>query len=173
MKKLLVFIILIAATLSLSAQGRYMTRQIENNFDRLNQPPFAALSFADSTVTQALTADTWSVISEFVEDASNDVTTSDDTITMQKDGGYAIDAGLTFSYGAGDTLQVQLFDGATAFGPKYVVSDTIGAVTTTVHLSTYRALSQGDIVSLKMRNITDATDATVMSGSLFIRRIYH
>ena len=171
MKKILFLIVaLVFAAASLSAQGGYLTRTLKVGIQDLEQPPFGAAAFADSAVTQSLTEDTWSVISEFVEIASNDLTVSDDTFRIQKNGGYAVDADLSFYYGATDTLQMQLFKNATAFGPKLVT--TTGAVNSALSISTYVVLTQGDIVTLKIRNISDATDATIQSGSLFLRRIY-
>ena len=87
MKKLMFITAFVLAALTLSAQGSYLTRTIKVGISNLEQPPFAALAFSDSTKTQALTQNTWSVISEFIAIASNDVTTSDDTITIQKNGG--------------------------------------------------------------------------------------
>lgn len=177
MRKLLIITVLALFAGTLFGQGAYMTRKIEGAVIDLRQPVFGAAAFADSAKTQSLTEDTWSVISEFVSINSNSLTVSDDTMTISKDGGYFIDAGLTFSFTSGDTMQVQLFDNATAFGPKYVLADTAtlstGVVTENVNFGTYRDLHQGDKVTLRMRNITDGSDATVMSGSLFIRRIYY
>ena len=172
MKKLIFLIAFVFAALTLSAQGTYLTKSIKNGISNLEQPPYAALSFADSTVTQALTADIWSVISEFTTSASNDVTGSDDTITitLPGTGGYAINADLNYYTGSGDTIEVSLFKNATAIGPK--MTTTGGATHETISLSHYVSLTQGDVVTLRMQNITDSTDGTVKSGSIFIRRIY-
>ena len=170
MKKLMFITAFVLAALTLSAQGSYLTRTIEVGINNLEQPPFAALAFSDSTKTQALTEDTWSVISEFIEISSNDVTTSDDTITIQKSGGYAVDASLGFYSTATDTLEVQLFKNATAFGPKAM--STAGVIWNTLSISTYVTLLQGDILTLKMQNTGSSDDSVLKSGSLFVRRIY-
>lgn len=170
MKRFLTFAILVFAVVSLSAQGSYLTRQIKRSFDDLEQPAFAALEFADSSVTQALTADTWSVISEFSVAGSNDCTGSDDTITITKAGGYEITATLSYDAADADTINVQIYKNGTGIGPK-TLSET--AEDQNVALKTYESLSQGDYVTLRMVNIVDGGDAVIKSGSLFVRRIYY
>ncbi len=169
MKKITFITVLAFVTLSVFSQGRFLTGEIKNAFTNLEQPPFAALSFADSTVTQALTEDTWSVISEFVAIASNDITTSDDTITMQKAGGYAVSAELSLYSTSGDTIEMQLFKNATAFGPK--AYSTAGVIWLTLAINTYVTCLQGDILSLKIQNTVSDDDSVLKGGSLFIRRI--
>lgn len=164
--KRIVFLIAVAllAATTVSAQ-RYGNRYLK---DRI-QPPFAALSFADSSITQSLTEDTWSTITGFTADSSNLVTTSNDTIIIQESMGYEVSALLNYSGTANDTAQVSLFKNSSASGPKM---QTAGALIQTVNLTHYLTLDAGDTVTVCIRNISDDDDVTVYSGGLFLKRIY-
>lgn len=172
MKKLLISLSIVFFALAAFAQGNYMTRAIEEGFRDVRQTPFAALSFADSAKTQALDSASWSVVSEFVVGAYKDVTGSDDTVTIQKAGGYLILASLSYLAGANDTINVQVFKNAAGIGPKTFTAEGATATNKNVSLGAYASCNEGDKITLRMVNLSDGTDATIRSGSLFVRRVY-
>lgn len=170
MKRLLTFAIIILAAVTLSAQGSFLTRTLKVHIEDLEQPTYAFLSFADSAITQALTQDTWSVIDDWVVQDSSETTASSDTVTIRESGDYIIQASLSYLAGTGDTIYVAILNDGTQIGAE---STTNSADPEVVFIQAHAALSEGDYITVAMMNDTDGTDATVYSGSLFVRRFYY
>ncbi|HIJ67712.1 MAG TPA: hypothetical protein HPP51_05445 [Planctomycetes bacterium] len=170
MKRLINFAILLFAVATLSAQGSFLTKQIEVHIEDLEQPAYAAVAFADSSDTYDLTKDTWSPIVNWVTAGSNDCTASSDTITITKSGTYLIQATLAYQGSDADTIHVSVLKNGTQVGCE---STTETADYENVAVQEVLSLTQGDYITLGVMNETDGGDVTVSSGSMYVRRIYY
>lgn len=139
----------------------------------LNTVPYAALYFADSAETIALTEDTWTEVTNatntlwIVGDTAR-ATWAADTLGIDIDGDYVAYLSMSYYATADDTIHVRLAKNDVGLVPK-AEAVSVGAEVITLSVPYVIAdLDDGDGLKVQIQNSNNSDDAIVIDGSLVV-----
>ena len=154
-----------------SDTSMYMT------YDYFTNMPHGAFAFNDSSITPAMSTNTWVQITNatntlFVSEDHELITFAGDSITIIYGGDYISFVSLSFGGTAGDFFEISMFkNGAQTYSTiERTTSQTdVGNMFLPAYLF---ALVAGDDIAIKIRNTASNDDATIISCSWVIWRLH-
>ena len=140
-------------------------------------PPHGAFHFHDSSTTLTMSTGVWTTITNawntlWTTMDADDMTFAGDSITITEAGSYISMVSLSFSGTAADLYEMAIFKNA-AILHHIVERSTSQTDVGNIGLPSYlENLVAGDDLTLKIRNTASNDDATVISCSWVIYRLY-
>ena len=141
-----------------------------------NNDAYGGMSFADSSSVLGLTQNNWKHITNgagnlFTIDTLENMTYSKDSMTVLRPGIYHIDLHFSFSGTNGDNYEmVVAVNGDNCTNHKVRRKVNNGSVRP-ISLSGIHSLSVGDDVKVRVRNIANNNDITLVNGCVNIIKI--
>ncbi len=140
--------------------------------------PYAALAFSDTSLAVSADSGVWGTITNskdtlFSLKSSSNVTATGDTIVMQYLGGYDVNANTSFLLDTASTYEFGLFkNDSVLVSPKSEIRADSGVIVN-VSLDWHITVGTvGDHYRLKLRNMSDDNDPTIISCSWVTIRRY-
>ena len=147
-------------------------------FDKFTDLPHGAFAFHDSAVTLTMSTGVWSLMSNptnnlFTAEDTDDLVFAGDSVTLTYGGDYMSIASISFGGTAGDSYEFAVFKNGAIVAYSTIERTTsqtdVGNVSLLVYLF---SMSDGDDLTLKIRNTASNDDATLVSISWIIWRLH-
>ena len=160
------------------ADGYVLTSDANGNATWQDHTAFGEMGFGDSTSTQELTQNVWHVVTNANKDLwsesvidTHEVTYTNDSIVIQKDGTYALNLQLSVDGSANSIIRLGIYINGSLACTCTGYQELINNMSIQINYINIDGLSAGDVIQPVITNTANDNDVNAIAGKLTIHKI--